>query len=175
MKKGLLLLLNGFEDTEALSTRAFLKKNFLDITTFTTDISLKVFSSQNLIVQADLHIDRIDDLFLSDYDFLIIPGGPYVKKILNEKPFYLNKIYEIIKYFSQNKKVIGAICAAPAFLGQLNLLQNHSFTCYPGCESYIKGNYLPNERAVTSDFFITSRSPETIFEFVDHLLKKLKK
>ncbi|WP_323847538.1 MAG: DJ-1/PfpI family protein [Phytoplasma sp.] len=171
MKKGLLFLYNGFEDCEALATRSFLRKNLLDVVTFTSNATLEVFSSQRLMVKSDLFIDEIQ---LSEYDFLIIPGGPYVKKILKEDKINLNKILTILKYFTDNRKIIGAICAAPALLGKLNLLENHKFTCYPGYEKYIKGNYCPNEKAVTSDIFVTSRSPETVFDFIEHLLKKLK-
>ncbi|WP_341266418.1 DJ-1/PfpI family protein [Candidatus Phytoplasma fraxini] len=171
MKKGLLFLYDGFEDCEALATRSFLRKNSLDVLTFTSNISLEVWSSQKIIVKSDLFID---DIKLSEYDFLIIPGGPYVKKILKEDELNLNKILTIIKYFADNKKIIGAICAAPSLLGKLNLLVNKKFTCYPGYEQYIKGDYCPNKRAVTSDIFVTSRSPETIFDFVEHLLKKIK-
>ncbi|AYJ01540.1 DJ-1 family protein [Candidatus Phytoplasma ziziphi] len=172
MKKGLLFLSNGFEDCEALATRAFLKKNYLDIITFTSNTDLEVVSSQKLIVKSDLHIDEVQ---LSEYDFLIIPGGPYVKKMLEENGEILNKIFQIIKHFVENKKIIGAICAAPSFLGKLNLLENHNFTCYPGYEKYIKGNHCPNEKAVTSDIFVTSRSSETVLDFVKHLLNKIKK
>lgn len=172
MKKGLMFLSDGFEDCEALATRSFLRKKFLDVKTFTSNVSLKVLSSQELMVISDLYIDEIK---LSEYDFLIIPGGPYVKKMLDDNDLNLNKLFKIIKYFAENKKIIGAICAAPAFLGKLNLLENHNFICYPGYDKYIKGNYCPLERAITSDIFITSRSPETVFDFVNHLLNKIKK
>ncbi|MDV3200006.1 MAG: DJ-1/PfpI family protein [Candidatus Phytoplasma australasiaticum] len=36
--------------------------------------------------------------------------------------------------FSDSNKIIAAICAAPAFLGKLNLLKKNSFTCFPGYE-----------------------------------------
>ncbi|WP_432729348.1 DJ-1/PfpI family protein ['Prunus avium' virescence phytoplasma] len=95
--------------------------------------------------------------------------------MLEENGEILNKIFQIIKHFVENKKIIGAICAAPSFLGKLNLLENHNFTCYPGYEKYIKGNHCPNEKAVTSDIFVTSRSSETVLDFVKHLLNKIKK
>ncbi|QTX02657.1 4-methyl-5(beta-hydroxyethyl)-thiazole monophosphate synthesis protein [Candidatus Phytoplasma luffae] len=169
MKKGLLFLFNNFEDCEALVTRAILKKNCLNVQTFTPNASLEVLSSQKLIVKADQHID---DVNFKEYDFLIIPGGPYILKMIEEKKDILFRLYEIIQYFFDNKKIIGAICAGPVFLGQLKLLKKHNFTCYPGCEKYIEGNHL-NEKAVTSDFIITSRSPETVFHFVKHLLNKM--
>ncbi|MEZ0180413.1 DJ-1/PfpI family protein ['Camptotheca acuminata' phytoplasma] len=170
MKKGLLFLCNGFEDAEALATRSFLIKNSLNISTFTPNDSLEVVSSYKLSVKADMHIDQIN---LHEYDFLILPGGPYVKKALEEEPTYLNKIYDIINHFVDKNKIIGAICAAPSFLGKLKLLSNHDFTCYPGYNRYIEGNYRPDQKAVTSGNFVTSRSSDTVLDFVEYLLKKL--
>jgi 4-methyl-5(b-hydroxyethyl)-thiazole monophosphate biosynthesis len=170
--KGLMILYNNFEDCEALVTRALLMKNNFEIITATPNTNLKVFSSQKLEIKSNLHIDQIQ---LKEYDFLIIPGGPYVENILiKEKNNNLKKILNITEYFAQNKKVIGAICAGPSFLGYLGLLKNHNFTCYPGYEKYIKeGKYCPTEKAITSGNFVTSRSPDTVFEFSYHLIKKL--
>ncbi|PQP79847.1 DJ-1 family protein [Candidatus Phytoplasma phoenicium] len=168
--KGLLILYNGFEDCEALVTRAVLKKSNFEIITVTPNTSLEVFSSQNLCVKADLLMDQI---ILNKYDFLIIPGGPYVQKVLNQNDEELKQILKIIEYFVSKNKIIGAICAAPAFLGKLNLLKNHNFNCYPGYEKYIEGHFCPNLKAVTSGNFITSRSPDTVFDFASHLIDKL--
>ncbi|TVY12311.1 DJ-1/PfpI family protein [Candidatus Phytoplasma pini] len=170
--KGLLFLYNGFEDCEAIVTRAMLKKFGFDVITFTPNFSLKVFSSSRLELKADFLIDKMN---LDEYDFLIIPGGPYVKQMLEKSDLDLKKILNIIQYFSDKKKIVGAICAAPSFLGKLNLLKKHSFVCYPGYENYIEGNYCPEKKTVTSDLFITSRSPLTVFDFVFHILNKLSK
>jgi 4-methyl-5(b-hydroxyethyl)-thiazole monophosphate biosynthesis len=168
--KGLLILYNGFEDCEALVTRALMKKTNLEVTTLTLNESLNVFSSQQLQVKADMHIDQVN---YNNYDFLIIPGGPYVKKILDENGPNLQIILEIIKYFADRNKIIGAICAAPSLLGKMNLLENHKFTCYPGYEKYISGNYIKEAQTVISGNFVTSQSPATVFDFVSHLIKKL--
>ncbi|MDV3198387.1 MAG: DJ-1/PfpI family protein [Vigna little leaf phytoplasma] len=168
--KGLLILVNGFEDCEAIVTRAMIQKNGFKIIMSTNNKSLEVLSAQRLLVKADLTWEKI---IYEEYSFLIIPGGSYVYQILQYKNDELIQILKIIKFFSDQKKVIGAICAAPAFLGKLNLLHNHRFTCFPGYEKHIQGYFVPDARAITSDNFVTSRSPETVFDFVSHLLCKL--
>ncbi|MEC4558936.1 MAG: DJ-1/PfpI family protein ['Conium maculatum' witches'-broom phytoplasma] len=168
--KGLLVLYNGFEDCEALVTRALLKKTNLDVTTITLNDFLNVFSSQKLQVKADMYIDQVN---YDNYDFLILPGGPYVKKLLDENGRDLQIILDIIKHFADRNKVIGAICAAPSFLGKLNLLENRPFTCYPGYEKYITGDYTSEVPTVVSGNFITSQSPATVFDFAAHLIDKL--
>ncbi|MDO8167926.1 DJ-1/PfpI family protein [Candidatus Phytoplasma melaleucae] len=171
MVKGLLILYNGFEDTEAVTTRAIIKQNAFDVITCAPNNSLQVVSSQELHVKADMHIDKV---VCDEYGFLIIPGGPYVQNLLRSNNQDLHKVLNIIKSFAEKKKIIAAICAAPSFLGRIGLLQNHSFTCYPGYESNITGGiYCSNCKTVVSDNFITSQSPLTVFDFANRLLDKL--
>ncbi|MDO8060185.1 DJ-1/PfpI family protein [Candidatus Phytoplasma citri] len=170
--QGLLILQNGFEDCEALATRALLKKNGFDVTTFTFNDSLDVVSASELRVKADISKNVTYD----KYDFLIIPGGSYVKNVIENEHDSLRKILNIIKIFSDSNKIIAAICAAPAFLGKLNLLKNHSFTCFPGYEIYIKeGKYCPDKMTVVSGNFVTSQSPWTVLDFANVLLKTFNK
>ncbi|WCA22614.1 DJ-1/PfpI family protein [Candidatus Phytoplasma oryzae] len=172
-KKGLMILYNNFEDCEALVTRAVLMKNLLKIITVTNNPDLKVFSAQKLQVKSDIRVNQIN-LEKDKYDFLIIPGGPYVQELLlEENNDKLKKILEIINYFYKKNKIIGAICAAPALLGKIGLLKFRKFTCYPNYDKYIEGIYCPEEKAVTSENLITSRSPDTVFQFCEHLLAKI--
>ncbi|AGL90203.1 DJ-1/PfpI family protein [Candidatus Phytoplasma australiense] len=165
--KGLLVLYDGFEDCEALVTRALLKRINLPLNTATPNSSLEVVSSSGLQVKADYHFSKMDP---SNYDFLVIPGGPYVAQIIEKETFLL----ELIQKFVFSNKIIGAICAAPMFLGKLDLLKEHSFTCFPNCQHFILGSYLPDKKAVISGNFVTSRSPITVFDFVFALVEKLK-
>ncbi|WP_153368971.1 DJ-1/PfpI family protein [Candidatus Phytoplasma sacchari] len=174
--KGLIILYNNFEDCEALVTRAVLMKSGINMITATNNSNLEVISSQKLKIKTDINLLNLN-LKKDQYDFLILPGGPYVQELfLNEKNSNNNLkiLLEIIEYFYNQNKVIGAICAAPALLGKIGLLKTKKFTCYPGYEKYIKeGIYCPSEKAITDENFVTSRSPDTVFEFSKHLLKKL--
>ncbi|KAB8122022.1 MAG: 4-methyl-5(beta-hydroxyethyl)-thiazole monophosphate synthesis protein [Candidatus Phytoplasma cynodontis] len=171
--KGLMVLHNNFEDCEAIVTRAVLIKSNIKVKTATPNPNLNVTSSTKLKIKTDILTTELN-LNNDKYDFLILPGGPYVQELfLEENKSYLKNLFNIIKYFSQNKKVIGAICAAPSFLGKIGLLKNKKFTCYPGYEKYIDGIYCPLSKAITSDNLITSRSPDTVFQFAEHLIKKL--
>ncbi|MDO8059129.1 DJ-1/PfpI family protein ['Crotalaria aegyptiaca' phytoplasma] len=170
--QGLLILQNGFEDCEALATRALLKNNGVDVTTFTFNDSLDVVSASELRLKADIS----KNVTYEKYDFLIIPGGSYVQNVIENEHDSLQKILNIIKIFSDSNKIIAAICAAPAFLGKLNLFKNHSFTCFPGYENYIKeGTYCPDKMTVVSGNFITSQSPWTVLDFANVLLKTFNK
>ncbi|MBS2126517.1 DJ-1/PfpI family protein ['Fragaria x ananassa' phyllody phytoplasma] len=165
--KGLLILYDGFEDCEALVTRALLKRASLPLTTATLNKSLEVTSSSGLSVKADCNLRNQE---VEVFDFLVIPGGPYVVTLIEKETFLL----QVIQKFVKTDKIIGAICAAPMFLGKLNLLTKHSFTCFPGCQNFISGDYLPHQKAVISGNFVTSRSPITVFDFVFALVEALR-
>lgn len=165
--KGLLVLYDGSEDCEALVTRAVLKRANLPLTTATPNTNLEIVSSSGLIIKADCQLDTINS---ASFDFLIIPGGPYVARIIEKE----TNLLQLIMQFVQANKVIGAICAAPMFLGKLGLLKNHSFTCFPNCEHFIAGSYLPEQKVVISGQFVTSRSPITVFDFSFALVEALK-
>ncbi|KXT29162.1 DJ-1/PfpI family protein [Candidatus Phytoplasma oryzae] len=166
-------LYNNFQEIEALVTRnTLIKQPNIEIITTTPNLNLEVTSSHGLTIKANKNINSID-FNKEKYDFLILPGGPYVKELLDQNDKNLKKLLEIVHYFFKNKKIIAAICAAPAFLGKIGLLKNKKFTCFPGYQKYIEGIYCSDKKAIISDNFITSRSPETVLEFSQKILSKL--
>src|SRR5690554_4651342 len=113
--KGIVILANGFEDTEAIATIDVLKRSKLEITTVSFD-SLAVTSAYNIQVQADM---LYKDLKLEEYDFLVIPGGRAVFNVLDKK----EEVSELIKIFMEQEKLVAAICAAPMLVGKLGYLK----------------------------------------------------
>ena len=66
-----------------------------------------------------------------------------------------------------------AICAAPRFLGRLGLLDNLSFTAFPGTEEDAKlGHYMLSEKVVVTPKIITARSAGAVIDFVYQIIKK---
>ena len=166
--KGLLVLFNGIEDSEALSTVALLRRARIQIETATQNINQEVKTAYGTMIKADHHLDHID---YTTYDFLVIAGGPYVSKIIETE----TKLPKIIKHFYKENKVIAAICAAPRFLGRLGILDGKTFTCFPGCEKDMpKGNYMPNRKAITDGKIITGRSAGAVVEFTYNIVEILK-
>lgn len=160
----LMLLANGFEDTEALTTRDILLRGgvFVDLVSIDDDLIVK--SSYSLLVMANNTLKKID---YKKYDCLILPGGGEGTKNLKES----KEVAEIVKYFYSKNKVIGAICAAPSILGRLGYLKNRNYTCYKSCQ---EGEGLFSGKEVEkSDNIITARSMKYSIEFALILLEKL--
>ena len=148
--KGLMLLADGFEDTEAFATYDVLVRGGLKMTTATPNHNLNVISVRNHPVKAEI---TFNDVFPEDYDFLVIPGGRGVSVLEQEK-----RTSEIINAFVASDKLVAAICAAPSIVGKLGHYKDHAFTCFPGYEAEIKAGKHVDKGVVVSGNFITGKA-----------------
>ncbi|MBP5444599.1 MAG: DJ-1/PfpI family protein [Acholeplasmatales bacterium] len=161
--KGIILLDNYFEDTEALATIDVLVRGGLEVlrVNMSNDKELTTQCGNKIVVDT-----FYKDVKLSDYDFLVIPGGKAVmNSLLNDK-----RVYDAIEVFNKHKKLIATICAAPALLR--DYLVGKDYTCFPGFDKYINGNYK-NTGVVRTDNYITARSMYYSIEFGLEIVKYL--
>lgn len=166
--KGLFIFSDGMEDNEALATRALLIRAGFDIDSTTINHNLIVETSYKQKVICDYHIDQID---YNSYDFLLIPGGPYVNRVIDTDITIKSAILD----FFNKSKVIGAICAAPRFLGRLGLLEGKTFTAFPGSEKEVKNStFLVEQKSIICGNIVTARSAGTVIDFVYNLIVRLK-
>lgn len=165
--KGLLVISHMMEDGEALATRALLRRAGLDVVTITFENTLDIETAFGLKVKADYFAN---DIKINDYDFVVIPGGGYVSRVVNKD----TNIKELAKHFNKQGKLVAAICAGPRFLGQAGLLNGKSFTAYHGSEIDMPlGIYLPKQKAVVDHNIITARSAGAVYEFAYEIVKYL--
>lgn len=164
--KGLVILADGFEDTEAIMTIDILRRAGFDITTATPNPDLHVTSSFSLHVVADEDIHQIQTKY---YEFLVIPGGRAVSQVLTR----LDVLENITRQFYDEKKLIGAICAAPSLLIQYGLLKNIEYTCFPGYENLIKAPLHRNVGVCITPQVITGKAMGYTQEFALALIQSL--
>ena len=162
--KGIILLDNYFEDTEALSTIDVLCRGGLEV--------VKVNMSNNEVLTTQYNHKLIvktfyKDINPKDYDFLVIPGGRAIGNTL----FNDSRVYECIKKFDDDKKLIACICAAPSLLR--DYLNGKEFTCYPTFDRFINGIYLEDKGVVRTDNYITAKSMYYSIEFGLEIVKYL--
>lgn len=163
--KGLVLLANGFEDTEALATIDVLKRSDLKITTATVNEDLLVTSAYGLKVYADMQYANIKS---KDFDFLIIPGGEAIVNVWDKE----TSLSDLIKDFVSEKKLIAAICAGPSVVGKLGFFKDLEYTVFPGFEKGIEGK-LSQEGVVVTDKFITAKAMYYSIDFALAIVEKL--
>lgn len=149
MIKGLFVLADGFEDTEALTTRDVLLRAGIEIVTCSIKDETSVVSSFGVEMFADINCNNLN---FSEYDFICLPGGGNGVRKLYSSSF----VKDALKHFEN--KYMFAICAAPAVLGKYGYLNNKRFTCYPGFEDGILGKYNGDEGVVIDGNIITAKS-----------------
>lgn len=130
MPKVLLPLAQGFEEIELVSIADVLKRGGVEVTLASLHASTEIRGAHNIIIKAD---ELLENLNSSNYDAIALHGGMEgVQNMLNSPT-----LLQMLQDFFTQKKIIGAICAAPIVLDKLNLL-NEDFCCYPGCEQMMQ-------------------------------------
>ncbi|MBQ1505713.1 MAG: DJ-1/PfpI family protein [Erysipelotrichales bacterium] len=103
-----------------------------------------------------------------EYDLLYIPGGKANVDHLKQS----EKVSELVRLFAQEKK-IAAICAAPSILGELGLLKNRKYTCYPGFQKHEYEGTRVDVYCVKDGNLYTGRSMAASLEFALMIVKDL--
>lgn len=158
----LVLLFDGFEETEAFATIDILRRANVEVITACISDKLEVCGAHAISCKAD---QLLKDIQLELFDGIFIPGGSGV--FSQEKEIVL----EAIRYFYKTDKWIATICAAPILLKAAGCLPK-KFTAHAcvadqllGCDS--------KSAVVTDGHIITSRGPGTVFPFAFELTRRL--
>lgn len=164
--KVIVLFKNGFEEIEALSPVDVLRRAGIEVSMVGMDEKL-VQSSHGITIQ----MDEVYSDALLNADVVILPGGQPGSNNLRDD----ERVITLLKKFNEEHKLICAICAAPIVLNKAGLLKDKKFTCYPGCEEGIHGQYQ-DVLVYEEDNMITARGPAAALQFgytiLEHLGKK---
>lgn len=167
MKKIAVHLAEGFEEIEAVSIIDVLRRAELNVTVVSITENLQVTGSHGIKVAADQHFNDINyDLI----DMIILPGGMPGATNLNN---HLG-LREQILNFQDNKKLLGAICAAPLVFGNLGILKHIKATCYPGFENQLHGAIVTGEKIEVADNIITAKGAGVALDFALRIVELLK-
>ena len=153
---------NGFEEIEAITTIDLLRRANIALTTVSMSNDLIVKGAHDILVQADRLFAQVDFV---DAEMLILPGG--ATNLIEHKC-----LCDLLLKHNQEDKQIAAICAAPAVLGQLGILDNKQATCYPGFEKYLGESHVGG-LVVESHNVITAKGPGLSSDFAFCLIEKL--
>lgn len=165
MKKVALLLANGFETIEALTTVDVLRRANVVCDTFGVD-GETITSSHNISVRVDKMFDFEK---VKDYDFLVLPGGLKGAETLRDN----EDVIRLIKLFNLEKKYICAICAAPIALGKAKITEGLDMVCYPGMEEALTGANIKDLGVVVSNNIITAKGAGYSADFAFEILAKI--
>ena len=183
MKKIAIFLFEGAELFEIASfTDVFGWNNIVGLKEF-RDIKVETISYKESIkctwggelrVEKIIAENNVEDFF--DYDVLIIPGGFGKANFFKDKD---NKIFkELIKYFSENGKIIVAICSAVINLLETTYIKDKKVTTYlldnKRYFNQLKNyNIIPVEEEIVKDNnLFTCSGPGNALELSFRLLEK---
>ena len=162
--RGIILLDNYFEDTEALTTIDVLKRAGIgiDLVNLSKNQVLTTQCGNRIIVEKMFNESR--DVY--NYDFLVVPGGRAVMNSLyNDK-----RVFAAIHKYTMDNKLVALICAAPILAR--NFLDDKEFTCFPGFEDKLNGKHV-DKGVVRSENFITAKSMYYTIDFALEIVKYL--
>ena len=138
MKKVYVLLADGFELIEALTPVDVLRRGGIDVKTVSITSEKNIMSAQEVLVKADTTLKETD---IKDGDMLVLPGGyPGYVNLGNS-----NEVVELVKFYVNNGKFVGAICGAPSILGNHDIAPGKKVTCHTSIKNLMK-NYQYEEK-----------------------------
>ncbi|WP_297992895.1 DJ-1 family glyoxalase III [uncultured Clostridium sp.] len=163
MVKVAVLLAEGFETIEALTTVDVLRRAGVECSTFGTK-SLEVTTSHSVTVKADKVLS--DEIY--NYDIVVLPGGMPGSVNLRDD----ENVNEIVKKFYDEDKIVAAICAGPITFGKLGIVNGKNATCYPGFDDQLVGCNYKEELVVVDGNIITGRGPAAAIQFAFEILNQ---
>jgi protein deglycase len=144
---------NNFEDVEAVTQIDILARAGVKVDIYGVG-SDTIKSRSNIVYKTDRVFIKAADVSISEYDGILLPGGPGVKELINNEA-----LIQVIRDFHGAKKLVFAICAAPRLLDRAGILKGRKYTGYPGEE--IHDGTRVDERVVIDGNIITSQGVGT--------------
>ncbi|ATG97347.1 DJ-1 family glyoxalase III [Mesoplasma lactucae] len=153
---------NNFEEIEMITTVDVVRRGGIEV---------DIVSLYDQDVMTGAHkIKVVPDVMFKDfnadlYDAISMPGGAGVDS--GELPLLGSKeLVNLVGQFNKDKKMVGAICAAPQVLGKAGVLSGKFITHYPGCDKYLEGSKSDiSARAVVDGNIITGNGPAGAMDF----------
>lgn len=166
MKKVCVLLADGFEEIEALTTVDLLRRAKIYVDTVSITEEYTVHGAHGINVQTE---DLFEEVNFAEADMVVLPGGIPGTPNLDAH----EGVRRVVNDFFQEGKYVAAICAAPTVLGNLGILKGKRITCYPSVENQIQGAAITRVPVVADGNIITSRGVGTAIDFALKLIEIL--
>lgn len=148
----------GYEEVEALAVIDILRRAEVDVSMVSITGERKVTGSHKITVEMDCLIEEVD---FDRTKMILLPGGMPGTINLEKCDLLMTQL----ERFYEQKKAIGAICAAPSILGHKGMLKGRNACSYPTFESHLEGAKVSKNPCEISDFIITARGMGCAIDF----------
>jgi protein deglycase len=161
----LIPLAPGFEEIETITVVDILRRSGARVT-IAGIIDGMIEGSRGVNLYADESINNINP---QNFDLIVLHGGQPGTDNLKKD----HRVSVLLNKMANEKKLIGAICAAPIILEENGFLNNRKRTSHPSVKGLLSGDFYLEDRVVVDNNIITSRSPGTAMEFAFKLVELL--
>lgn len=167
LKKVLVPIGYGTEEMEAVILIHVLRQAGAHVTVASVEPQLEVEASGHLKLVADTSINSCANEI---FDLIALPGGMPGSARLRD----CEVLRKITSKQAEEKRLYGAICAAPAVaLLPWGLLRKKRTTCHPAFIHKLPTFWAVKSNIQVSEELTTSRGPGTAFEFALSLVEQL--
>jgi protein deglycase len=163
-KRVLCLLVDGFEEVEALTPVDLLRRAGAEVVLASVTGVPVVTGRGDIAVATDA---PLSDVAGEDFDLLLIPGGPGVASLRKD-----GRPAKLAATFIKAGNLVAAICAAPTVLADAGLLTGKRYTAHFSVYGELTAA-LAGERVVEDGPVITSRGAGTALDFGLALVRRL--
>jgi len=159
----LVILAEGFEEIEAITSIDLLRRAGAEVTTASLGEGIHVIGRTGVTVHAETALAEVLD---RDFDCVFIPGGPGVKLLRADA-----RVIDIVRRQHAAGRWLAAICAGPAVLHDAGLLAGRRYTAHFSVARELPA-ILAGERVVADGRLLTSRGAGTALDFALLLVEK---
>ena len=172
MKKAVIFIADGSEETETLTPVDYLRRAGVDVDLVAVSGDRTVVCSHKVCISAD---STVSDCTAASSlpDAVVVPGGmPGTVNIAENA-----SAVDFVRKMNDAGKLVCAICAAPALvLPKTGALEGKKWTCYPGMEKEAPDflqNHVDSEPFIHVGNLITGRGPGAAEEFSMEIVRTL--
>ena len=152
------ILADGFEEIEALTTIDILRRCDIQVNTVSITGKRAVVGAHGITVMADC-LFRQSAITASEC--IILPGGmPGVENL-----YACDGLKKVLRTHMSHGKLTAAICAAPMVLGKRGYLQGKEAICFPGFEDDLEGAILSTAKVACDGRYITAAGMGVALDF----------
>jgi len=162
------LLASGFEDSEFRVPYDRLRQAGYDVEIIGTRAGEKLEGERKKeTAKTDLGIDEVQ---VSDYEGLLIPGGYSPDKLRADERFVA-----FVRDFDRTGRPLAAVCHGPQLLLAAELQRGRTLTAWKTIQSDLRqaGAKVKDQEVVVDRNWITSRKPDDLEAFSSKFLEEL--
>ncbi len=171
-KIAIIIAFRNFRDEEYFIPKEIFEKNGYSVTTASDKEGIAIGGGGG---EANIDI-LLEKLFPKDFDAVIFAGGPGAYKYIDDE-----ETHRIIKNTLDERKILAAICIAPAILACAGVLEGKKATVWSNVlnKEPIKileknGAYFEDKSVIKDGNIITANGPDAAKEFANEIINTLK-